>query len=108
MTVDGIAITCGLNNSNTFGGDFAFGTVTASTNALSATMVDLCPSTSIDTFTNIVNSALAASAQFDGTTTPKDMYLNWGVDQGDHTASTVSTNQIDGVITVHWLNLGDY
>jgi len=52
---------------------------------------------------------LAAAAQFDGTTTAKDMYVNVGVDQCDFIAgSTTATNSVSGIITIHWTNLGDY
>jgi len=91
------------------GGDWALGTVAASTNALAGTMVDLCPSTSADPINGTNSSALAAAAQFDGTTTAKDMYLNFGVDMNDFLApSTTATNTVSGVITIHWTNLGDY
>lgn len=91
------------------GGDIALGTVAASSNVLTGTMVDLLPSTSIDAITNALNGALAAAAQFDGTTTAKDMYVNVGVDQCDFIAgSTTATNSVSGIITIHWTNLGDY
>lgn len=109
VTVDGIDIAVQTNTIPlSAGGDFALGTVAASTNALSGTMVDLCPSTRIDAITNVVNSALASSAQFDGTSTAKDMYLNFGIDHQDVIVLTTATNTVDGVITIHWSNLGDY
>ena len=109
VTVDGIDIEIDTNSLTIASeGDFAFGTVAASTNALSSTMVDLCPSTSIAAITTVVNSALSASAQFDGTSTAKDMYLNFAIDNGDQTVSTIATNTVDGVVTIHWLDLGDY
>ena len=109
VTVNGVDIECQTNVLPlASGGDFSFGTVTAASNVLTGTMVDLCPSTSIDTMTNVVNSALSASAQFDGTSTAKDMYLNFGIDQLDHVESSVSTNTVDAVVTITWSDLGDY
>lgn len=92
------------------GGDFAIGTAATTSNDLTGTtFVDLCPKTSIDTLTNKPNAALAASAQFDGTATAKDVYVNFGIDQDDFlVGSTTATNTIDSVITIHWTNLGDY
>lgn len=89
------------------GGDWAIGTVVATTNALSGTMVDLCPSTSADPINGTNDSALASSAQFDGTATAKDMFLNLGIDIDDHVIGT-ATNTVDGTVTIHWTNLGDY
>lgn len=90
------------------GGDYAFGTAAATTNALSGTMVDLCASVSVDPITNKASGALAASAQFDGTSTAKDMYFNLAVDQDDTILVTAGTNTMSGVATVNWKWLGDY
>jgi len=91
------------------------GTTTTSVNAdgtLSGTEVTLMPSTSNDTvggtvttFTNGV--ALAASAQFDGTTTAVAAFINMGIPAAND--SGANTNQLAGsVITLTWKNLGDY
>jgi len=89
------------------GGDYALGTASASGSSLASTEVDLCPATSIDPITNIVSGALAASAQFDGTTTAKDLYVNMLVDGGDLSGPTTAVVD-SATITVTWSNLGDY
>lgn len=89
------------------GGDVAFGTAVPGIDGLlDGTAVDLCPSTSVDPITNVVDAALAASAQFDGTATAKDVYFNMLVDDGD--VSATHTNTISGTATITWINLGDY
>ena len=108
VTVDSFTMatnTTGLEAAD--GGDFAFGTAVASGATITGTEVDLCPSTSIDPITNITSSALSASAQFDGTSTAKDMYVNVIIDAGDLGAST--TGVVDSAtIKVTWSQLGDY
>ena len=107
VTVDSFTITIDTNTLDVAdGAAFAFGTTVDATGTQSGTVVDLCPATSVDPITNVVNSALAASAQFDGTTTAKDMYMSLMVDDGD--ISATSTNAVSAVITINWLNLGDY
>lgn len=89
------------------GGDVAFGTAAPGGDGLlDGTAVDVIPSTSVDPITNIVDAALAASAQFDGTATAKDVYFNMSVDDAD--VSATHTNTIDATLTLHWVNLGDY
>jgi len=88
------------------GGDFAFGTAVVTDGSMSGTMVDFCPSTSIDPITNVTDAALAASAQFDGTSTAKDLYVNLTIDDGD--ISATATNTVDATVTIHWIKLGDY
>jgi len=94
-------------------GALGLGTAAASNVSLTSTMVDLLPSTAYTTSTTInvaaaaVKAALAAAAQFDGTTTAKDMYLN---------SAYATTTDVDadatqtwtGTITVTYINLGDY
>jgi hypothetical protein len=92
----------------------AAGTTTTSVSAdgaLQTTEVDLLPSTSNDTaggtvttFTNGI--ALAASAQFDGTGTAKDVFVNMGIPAAND--SGANTNVVTGTITITWKNLGDY
>ena len=91
----------------------ALGTAAASNVALTSTMVDLLPSTNLTTSTTInvagsaVGAALAAAAQFDGTTTAKKMYLNTGF----ATTTDVDgngTQTISGSVVITWINLGDY
>lgn len=90
----------------TDGGDFSLGTTVAAGAALETTGVDLCPATSIDAVTNVTSAALAASAQFDGTTTAKDVYVNFLVDADDVTNNATLTFSATTEIT--WINLGDY
>jgi hypothetical protein len=87
--------------------------VTASNVSLTSTMVDMLPSTAFTSSATInvagtaVSAALAASAQFNGTATAIDMYLN---------SAYATTTDVDadatqtwtGSITFHWVNLGDY
>lgn len=93
-------------------GAVALGTAAADSIALTGTEVDLLPSTVTANSTTInvaaaaVGAALAAPAQFDGTSTAKKMFLN----------SSVAAADIDGngalawtgTITITWINLGDY
>lgn len=93
-------------------GAVALGTAAASNVSLTSTMVDLLPSTAFTSSTTInvagtaVGAALAASAQFDGTSTAKSMYLN---------SAYATTTDVDadatqtwtGTITVTWIYLGD-
>jgi hypothetical protein len=100
-----------LNASST--GAVALGTVTASNVSLTSTMVDLLPSTAFTSSATInvagtaATAALASAAQFDGTGTAKDMYLN---------SAFATTTDVDGNATMTWtgtitltyLFLGDY
>jgi len=108
VTVDSIAVTVDANAiDNADGGDVAFGTaVPGIDGVLDGTAVDLCPATSVDPITNVVSAALASSAQFDGTTTAKDIYFNMLVDDAD--VSATHTNTVSGTFRIHWANLGDY
>jgi hypothetical protein len=100
-----------LNASST--GAVALGTATASNVSLTSTMVDLLPSTAFTSSATInvagtaVTAALAASAQFDGTSTAKSMYLN----SAFATTTDVdadATQTFTGTVTVTWLSLGDF
>lgn len=92
---------------------FALGTVAASNVSLTSTMVDLLPSTNLTTSTTInvagsaVGAALAAAAQFDGTSTAKDMYLNTGFGTTTDIDGN-GTQTLSGTVTITWINLGDY
>lgn len=103
MTVAPVAA---MGFAGTDGGDFSVGTAVASGTSLTSTGADLCPSTSIDAITNVTDSALAASAQFDGTSTAKDIYANFLVDADDITNNATMT--FDATVKVTWINLGDY
>jgi|JI10StandDraft_1071094.scaffolds.fasta_scaffold41216_3 hypothetical protein len=105
------ALASTLNASST--GAIALGTATASSTTLASTMVDLLPSTAFTSSATVnvagtaVTAALGASAQFDGTSTAKAMYLNTAY----ATTTDVdgdATQTISGTITVTWVNLGDY
>lgn len=94
-------------------GAIALGTVTASNVSLTGTMVDLLPSTAFTSSTTInvagtaVSAALAAAAQFDGTSTAKSVFLNTAY----ATTTDVDadgTQTISGTVVITWLNLGDY
>jgi len=82
----------------------ALGTVAAADDsALTSTEVDVIPSTSIDTtagtvLTNAFDAVLAAPANFDGTGTAKDIYLNFAIDDDNMNANV--TNTVTGTLTV--------
>jgi len=91
--------------------NMAVGTAANSAGDGTINSVDLIPNVSIDTdsgttLTNAVQSALAVSAQFDGTTTAKDAYINMGVPAANDNGA--NTNVVTGTITFTWKNLGDY
>ncbi len=92
---------------------WALGSAAASNITLSATMVDLLPKTTkalagaVDAFTTASTAALAASAQFDGTGTAKDAYLNFGFETNTEIDGN-GTLSVSGTITIAWMNLGDY
>ena len=105
------ALATTLNASST--GAIGLGSVTASATTLATTMVDFLPSTAFTSSATInvagtaVSAALAAAAQFDGTSAAKDLYLNTAY----ATTTDVdgdATQTISGTIVVTWLNLGDY
>ena len=108
LTVDSMTVTPVEANgfSATDGGDFSFGTAAAAGADLETTAIDLCPKTSIDPIVTATSAALAASAQFDGTTTAKDVYANFLVDANDITNNASLT--FDATVTITWMNLGDY
>ena len=111
VTVDSFAITDFPTNTMDAadGGDFSFGTAVPGADAvLNDTAADFLASTSIDAITNVVSGALAAAAQFDGTTTAKDLYVNVTIYNGDLTGASTNALTVDGAVTIHWVNLGDY
>jgi hypothetical protein len=76
-------------------------------------MVNLLPSTAFTSSATInvagtaVSAALAAAAQFDGTSTPVDVFLNTAF----ATTADVdgnATQTISGTVVMTWINLGDY
>ena len=83
----------------------------ADDNSLTGTEVDIIPSTELDTvggtsLTLAWGEALAASAQFDGTTTPVDLYVNAAIANTSNDGA--NTYAITGTVTITWVNLGDY
>lgn len=95
-------------------GVWSLGTAIATADAaLTSTEADLLPSTAWTSSTTInvaaatVVGALAASAQFDGTTTAKDMYLSCCV-TGATDIDADGTVAWSGYIDVTYLVLGDY
>ena len=105
------ALATTLNASST--GAVSLGTATASATTLATTMVDLLPSTAFTSSATVnvagtsVSAPLAASAQFDGTTTATAIYLN----SAFATTADVDGNATmtwSGTITVTWMSLGDY
>lgn len=104
------ALATTINASST--GAIALGTATASATTLSSTMVDLLPSTAFTSSATInvagtaVTAALAAAAQFDGTSTAKDVFLNTAY----ATTTDVDgngTQTISGTVVITWVQLGD-
>lgn len=97
-------------------GDFSLGTVTASNNnSLSSTEADLIPSTQTPQAQSGATTAKGqtttalSSVIFDGTSVPKDAFLNILVDDGDQDTTATPTNLVvSGTITITWANLGDY
>lgn len=89
------------------------GTVTQANVTLATTEQDLLPVTTFTSGTTInvantaTSAALAASAQFDGTTTAKDAFFNISVP----TATDIdadATVAVNGTVTITWCFLGDY
>jgi len=91
-------------------GDFSIGTTATSDTDLSgdATDIDLCPVTSVvlSSGTGDGHGALAASAQFDGTSSAKEAHLNMIWDA----ASVAGNTKVAwyGTVTILWVDLGDY
>jgi hypothetical protein len=78
---------------------------------LTGTEADLIPKTTLDTVSNTTltlpwKTALAAAAQFDGTTTALDVFVNAAVANASTTKAV--TVAVTGTLTLTWLNLGDY
>lgn len=104
------ALASTINASST--GAISLGTAAASNVSLTGTMVDLLPSTAFTSSATInvagtaVSAALAASAQFDGTSTAKSVYLNTAY----ATTTDVDgngTQTISGTVVLTWVYLGD-
>lgn len=105
------AIASTLNSGVT--GAISVGTATASSTTLSGTAADILPSTAFASSTTInvpgtaVNAALSASAQFDGTSAAKSLYLNTAYATTTDVDAD-ATQTISGTVKVTWVWLGDY
>ena len=105
------ALASTLNASST--GAIALGTATASSTTLSTTMADLLPSTAFTSSATVnvagtaVSAALASSAQFDGTSAAKAMYLNTAYATTTDVDGN-ATQTISGTINIVWVYLSDY
>lgn len=105
------ALASTLNASST--GAIALGTAAATNVSLTSTMVDLLPSTAFTSSATVnvagtaVSAALAASAQFDGTTTAKPVYLNTAYATTTDVDAD-ATQTISGTVAIAWVFLGDY
>lgn len=96
-------------------GDMGVGTITASNDGtLAATEQNIIPTTATPQAVAGVTTANGKStatenAVLDGTTTPVDVYFNLLVDDADHDVTGTPCNLIlNGTLTLHWINLGDY
>lgn len=93
--------------------DWSVGSAAASNITLATTMLDLVPkvdnatSTTINVAAAVTNGALAAAAQFDGTGTALDAYLNVAFPTNTEIDAD-GTLLVSGTITLTWINLGDY
>ena len=97
-------------------GDVALGTAIATTGAtLTGTEADIMPSVAVSAGASdklgiaqavSVATALTESGArwFDGTSTAKDVYLNFVID--DDATHTAGTAKFNGTVTLTWLNLG--
>jgi len=97
-------------------GDVALGTATATTGAtLTGTEADIMPSVAVSAGASdklgVVQAVSVATALtesgarwFDGTSTAKDVFLNFVID--DDATHTAGTATFTGVITLTWVNLG--
>ena len=98
---------------NTPEGDYGVGTVTmanADTFGTDATDDYICTGKTF-TMTTFAQAAQGlapeAAANFDGTTTAKDIVVNCLVDAADVDDDVTSEIEVSGTITLTWINLGD-
>lgn len=99
-----------------FTGVNALGTATASTGStLTGTEADILQSTAnaaavsksaaIDSVSIATALTESGARHFDGTSTPKGVYLNFAI--ADDASHTSGTGKFTGTITIPWINLGD-
>ncbi len=92
--------------------NWGLGTVTQSNATVATTEQNLCPVTAFTSSATIdvagadATAALAASAQFDGTSTAVDVFLNLAV-AGATDIDADATVTVAGDATITWINLGD-
>lgn len=99
---------------DTAAGDIALGTAAATDgNAFSSAEINLMPNNDVGPLTAQAGNLRGkpttgtdATATFDGTGTPVDVYLNLRID--DNAAHTAGTAIINGTITLNWINLGAF
>lgn len=109
-TIDWSATTIGATGS----GDYSLGSTVTTDATLNGTDIDMLPSSAmLDPFAagigrSNAGTALAAAAQFDGTTTAKDLFLNAIVDDADVGDGDSDIVLFSGTIVVNWVYLGDY
>lgn len=96
-------------------GDFALGSTTAgNNNALATTEQDMIPTTATPQAAAGATTAKGVSTAaeevlFDGHTTALDAFLNFLVDDADQDVTGTACNLIvNGTVTLHWMNKGDY
>lgn len=115
--VDG-ALTAGVTGTiiNTFDGDVALGSATATTGAtLTGTEADIMPSVPLTTavakvaVSDAVSVATALTESgarwLDGTATPVDLFLNFVID--DDASHTAGSATFTGTVDFVWMSLGD-
>jgi hypothetical protein len=108
-------ITFGLTNAGnvtpidgTMGGDVSFGTTAPTDGTLTAADVDIVPSASIDPISGgCAISRLAASATFDGTSTPIDVFVNVLIDDADVADAASDVLEVSGTLVINWIFAGD-
>jgi hypothetical protein len=97
-------------------GDFGLGTVAANNGAtpLATTEQNLIPNTATPQAVAGVTTANAESTTAEnvvisGTGGALDVYVNFLVDDADHDVTGTACNLIlNGTVTMHWINLGDF
>ena len=113
LLVMGVTATLQQKTTSAIASTLNSGTGAISLGTLDSTMADLLPSTAFTSSTVInvagtaVSGALAASAQFDGTTTAKDVYLNTAYATTTDVDAD-ATQTISGTVVITWCQLGDY
>lgn len=91
------------------GGDLSIGSTAPTDGTLTGSDVDLLPSTSIDPLSGgVTGAALAAAAQFDGTTSALDAFFNILIDDADVGDGASDVLLVSASVVIHWINLGDY